>query len=79
MTGKILRTVVVLAVVLAAWSVGLVQGQALDQDRYLITIDAPGGTTTLACAKGCNWKTGEFSCGAARCGYTFNQDGFARR
>ena len=23
--------------------------------------------------------TGEFSCGAARCGYTFNQDGFARR
>jgi hypothetical protein len=79
MTSKILRTAVAIAVVLTAWTVGRLQGQALDADRYLITIDAPSGTTTLACQKGCNWKTGEFSCGAARCGYTFNQDGFARR
>ncbi len=79
MTGRIFRTVVAIAVVFMAWTVGRVRGQARDEDRYLITIDAPGGTTTLVCEKGCNWTTGEFSCGSARCGYRFNQDGFARR
>jgi hypothetical protein len=88
MRGKILKTLIGIAVILAAWTVGHAQGQAaatnqylipVETDQYLILIDAPGGKTTLTCSKGCNWKTGWFSCGADRCAYGFNQDGSASR
>ena len=77
---KALRVAILIVAILAAWAVGRVQGQqALAEDQYLVIIDAPGGKTNLRCVKGCNWKENWFECSAARCGYGFNQDGFARR
>ena len=75
-----LRMVLIVAAMLGAWAVGRAQGQqAVAEDQYLVIIDAPGGRTNLRCLKGCNWKENWFECGGARCGYGFNQDGFARR
>jgi len=79
MKGTILKTLIGIAVILTAWTVGHAQGQAVETDRYLIVVDAPGGKTTLTCLKGCSWKTGEFACGADRCRYGFNQEGSATR
>jgi hypothetical protein len=77
---KALKTLVGIAVILTAWAVGHVQGQGQPpEDLFLIRIDAPGGETRITCEKGCAEKTQEFKCGAPRCGYTFNQNGFVRR
>ena len=73
--GKVVRTAVALAVVLTAWAVGHVQGQARAEDNFLIHIDTPGGETTLACEKGCSWKTAVYSCSKERCYQWIAQDG----
>jgi len=76
---KTLKTLVGIAVILTAWAVGHVQGQSQPEDLFRIRIDAPGGETRITCEKGCAEKTQGFKCGAPRCAYTFNQNGFVRR
>jgi len=79
--SKVLRAVLLITLMLGAWFIGHVQGQSSVNDAFLITIDAPGGKTTVECAKGCSDRARqqEFACTGARCRYTFNQDGFTRR
>jgi len=80
MTVKTLRTLVAIVIVLTAWAVGHVQGQAKRPvDLFLIRIDAPSGETRINCEKGCAEKVQAFSCNAARCTYRFNQNGYVER
>jgi hypothetical protein len=74
-----MRTLVGIAIVLAAWAAGHAQGQAKPPDLFLIRIDAPGGETRIICEKGCAERIQAFSCNAARCAYRFNQNGYVER
>jgi hypothetical protein len=71
------------AVVLSAWAVGRVQGQAQTAQLadFHILIRAPEGRTYLYCARGCNWKVTDFQChnsGNGLCGSAYDADGFVR-
>jgi hypothetical protein len=80
MTGRTLRTLIAIVVVLSAWAVGHLQGQAKRaEDLFLIRIDAPSGETRITCEKGCAERVQAFSCNAARCAYRFNQNGYVER
>jgi hypothetical protein len=74
MTGKILRTVVVVAVVLLARASSSRLQDALDQilPHYI----GSGGSRRVRRVATENRRGFP---AARRCGYTFNQDGFARR
>jgi|HubBroStandDraft_2_1064218.scaffolds.fasta_scaffold958655_1 hypothetical protein len=77
MTATVIRMTVGIVVVLMAWSVGHIQGQAR-MGEFEIEIKSPDGRTTLICKKGCNWDKPEtwFECTGGTCGAVINQDGF---
>ncbi len=80
MSVKILRLVVGIVVILAAWAVGNLQGQARTSE-FLIKIRAPEGETFLVCERGCSWTQTSFKCsnsGNGLCGSAYDQNGFTR-
>jgi len=81
-TTKAFRFMVGLVVVLTAWTVGNLHGQA-QLPEFEIRISAPQGQTQLICTKGCDWDQNptSFSCSnsaSGRCGAAYNQHGFTR-
>ena len=79
MAKKVLRLVIVVVVVLAAWAIGHLQAQSPTVDSWEIQIVAPTGRTTIRCVKGCDgWDNPEtwFQCrGGETCPGSVGQHG----
>ena len=92
MALKTLRVLLVIACVLAAWSLGRAQTAVAD---FELSIDAPAGEVRVKCLRGCQWgalsnedpPVATFSCvpgpstvkAAERCGATFNGRGLTAK
>jgi hypothetical protein len=83
MKRMVIQCVVALALVLGGWVMGRAQPVAPD---FTLSVDAPGGETTVTCTKGCVLQGGRdygneragyivtysYKCGGGRCGATVN-------
>lgn len=83
MKTVMIRTVVALAFLIAGWMAGRAQTSS---PEFTLEIDAPGGWTTVVCAKGCELQGGRdlgvpgnipkanyyYACSGNRCKATVN-------